>query len=457
MSVRRTIDDANIIVMMMLSKLGTAVGGGAGGWRSDDEFLHVIPTSKKPTMTTTTIMPAPAPAAGLMAIPLLLLLSMLLILVLMLLPSSMAPHVARNIRAKAKWGWGWWEDEGGRSRRDDDDDDDDGGDHRRRHHRRDGHRSRRRRMRLRGGEGVCDARRCDRDDRRMARSDISPIMMSSMSLILSSSSLRACAHYMLDLVASLWSATSPFARLFAGRASGTMMPSRTEPTKATTAMTSTAATLDRAMDDYYAGTAVVGLDCEMVGGGRGGRIGMLARCSVVTLSSPRVDVLPGVDEDVDGWTEAADDGNATTTTTKIAIVTATNDGLRGREYDCEGRIRCMSSTTTTTTTTKPAVGPGGLDEGLVVLYDKIVIPRWKVTDYRTEYSGITRDTYKGDRCDGGDCYNSTIPIVSFEQCRNEVSRLFASIGGKRVVVVGVSGQSGISFVWPFSIYCCPWA
>ncbi len=37
-------------------------------------------------------------------------------------------------------------------------------------------------------------------------------------------------------------------------------------------------------DDYYGvAYAVVGIDCKMVGGGWGGRVSMLARCSVVTL------------------------------------------------------------------------------------------------------------------------------------------------------------------------------
>ena len=36
---------------------------------------------------------------------------------------------------------------------------------------------------------------------------------------------------------------------------------------------------------------------------------------------------------------------------------------------------------------------GPLDTNLIVLYDKFVIPRRKVTDYRTECSGITKKTY----------------------------------------------------------------
>ena len=114
-------------------------------------------------------------------------------------------------------------------------------------------------------------------------------------------------------------------------------------------------------DDYYANAVVVGLDCEMVGTGRGGSISVLARCSVVVL-----DQVPP--------------------------------------------------------------SSAGLDEHLRTLYDKYVIPKKKVTDYRSQWSGITKETYTQP--------DPQIPIVSFNQCQNEISQLFSSINGKNVIVVG---------------------
>ncbi len=438
-SVRRTIDDdaRDIIIVAKIDLVGD--GSEREMYQTVRrstiqkyvlQVLLVLSKIRYPLKRTTTTMMIPAPA-GPMAI--LLLLLFLLLLLLLLLPLSMLTHVARYIRTKVKG-------LEGRPRRDE-------GDHLRRRVVR---RSRRRRRRP-GEEDGCDVRDDDYDECRVVGSYLSPTP-TMMSLLLSS--LREFAIYLLELVATSWHAattttSSPFARLVAGRAPAIIVSSeqrdsfadhrrhgggtttaKTQTTKTTTTKTTTTAV--RAMGDYYAETAVVGLDCEMVGGGRGGRISMLARCSVVTLSR-----VPGSDED--GRTEVAEDGGATTKTT---IATAMNDGSRETESNDDGRIR---GTTTTTTTTTMTVGSGGLDEDLLVLYDKYVIPKGKVTDYRTEWSGITRDTYKNDR---GGSSNSAIPIVSFEQCRNEVSRLFASIGGKRVVVVGVSSSRG-GEIWPF--------
>ena len=130
---------------------------------------------------------------------------------------------------------------------------------------------------------------------------------------------------------------------------------------------------EQSIEGYYNDVIVVGLDCEMVGGGRGGWKSLLARCSLVTL-----------------------------------------DGI---PHD--------KSTTKQTSSTSSS----SLEDNLIVLYDKYIIPKAKITDYRTEWSGITKDTYK-------DPANSPIPIVSFNQCQNEISQLFSSIDGKRVVVVG---------------------
>jgi len=130
-------------------------------------------------------------------------------------------------------------------------------------------------------------------------------------------------------------------------------------------------------DDYYSNVSIVGLDCEMVGGGRGGYKSLLARCSVVTLDISSDSAPALTDED---------------------------------------------DTTTT-----------NLEDNLIVLYDKYVIPKGgisKITDYRTQWSGITKDTYKQQTSE------SSIPIVSFQTCQNEITTLFSSINSKKVIVVG---------------------
>ena len=131
------------------------------------------------------------------------------------------------------------------------------------------------------------------------------------------------------------------------------------------------------LEGYYDNIAVVGLDCEMVGGGRNGTKSLLARCSVVTL-----DHIPA---------QVIDNNNS----------------------QSDSRQKLTS-----------------LNQNLVVLYDKYVIPKEKITDYRTEWSGITKSTYSVKN------NKSSIPIVSFQQCQNEITQLFASISNKKVIVVG---------------------
>eukprot|EP00571_Detonula_confervacea_P005909 CAMPEP_0172332020 /NCGR_PEP_ID=MMETSP1058-20130122/62224_1 /TAXON_ID=83371 /ORGANISM="Detonula confervacea, Strain CCMP 353" /LENGTH=661 /DNA_ID=CAMNT_0013049297 /DNA_START=36 /DNA_END=2018 /DNA_ORIENTATION=+ len=143
------------------------------------------------------------------------------------------------------------------------------------------------------------------------------------------------------------------------------------------------------MENYYDDATVVGLDCEMVGGGKGGWKSLLARCSVVTL-----DCIP----------------TETTCTQKENVLPNENDATSKQTQMQEQKLT-------------------SLEQNLIVLYDKYVIPRGRITDYRTEWSGITKDTYRESN-------DSHIPIVSFNQCQNEVSQLFSSIGGKRVIVVG---------------------
>jgi hypothetical protein len=128
------------------------------------------------------------------------------------------------------------------------------------------------------------------------------------------------------------------------------------------------------MGDYYNNVKVVGLDCEMVGGGKGGMKSLLARCSVVIL-----DCIP-----------------------------------------LESKTNPQNKLQATT--------PNSIDQHLIVLYDKYVIPKARITDYRTQWSGITKETF--------DSTTHDIPIVTFYQCQKEITELFSSIDGKSVVVVG---------------------
>lgn len=111
--------------------------------------------------------------------------------------------------------------------------------------------------------------------------------------------------------------------------------------------------------------AVMGLDCEMVGAGRDGTISLLGRCSLVLLV-----------QDEDGESDGDDNSSAIRVTT---------------------------------------------------VYDKFVRPSKKVTDYRTPWSGITKDDLRG---------LGSLPCVPFEVCRTEVAALLASYEGKAVVLVG---------------------
>ena len=205
------------------------------------------------------------------------------------------------------------------------------------------------------------------------------------------------------------------------------------------------------LDEYYNNTIVIGLDCEMVGAGRGGKDSMLARCSVVTL-----DFVPnehGVDDDDDD-DEDEDDNNkndvveenvTTCTSVKVdegGLTTTTNDNTTDfANYDHSSNKLTHPKLEKQSHRRKAPTGP--LDTNLIILYDKYVIPRRKVTDYRTEWSGITKETYakRPSQCESSstsddDGTATSIPIVTFETCKHEISQLFASINGKNVIVVG---------------------
>lgn len=99
---------------------------------------------------------------------------------------------------------------------------------------------------------------------------------------------------------------------------------------------------------------IVGIDCEMVGVGRGGVESALARCSIVTIR---------------------DDDN----------------------------------------------------DDVTVMYDVYVKPTKKVTDYRTQWSGITPQHLTGDN------------VKSLDECRIDVSELISStVDGRMVIIVGHS-------------------
>ena len=125
-------------------------------------------------------------------------------------------------------------------------------------------------------------------------------------------------------------------------------------------------TLSSNGDTGLQNVAVAGLDCEMVGAGRDGSVSLLGRCSLVLLVQ---------DEEPES-------------------------------HDDDASASAVRVTT---------------------IYDKFVRHQKTVTDYRTPWSGITKNDLKG---------MGSLPCVPFEVCRNEVAALLASYEGKPVVLVG---------------------
>jgi len=69
----------------------------------------------------------------------------------------------------------------------------------------------------------------------------------------------------------------------------------------------------------------------------------------------------------------------------------------------------------------------GEDNKIKILYDKYVKPTKKITDYRSQWSGVTPGHFEPGRCD----------VVSFEDCRNAVIDLISSsTDGRLVLIVG---------------------
>ena len=129
----------------------------------------------------------------------------------------------------------------------------------------------------------------------------------------------------------------------------------------------------------------------MVGTGRNGCVSVLARCTLVKFA----------DEDED------DDED---------------DNGKGRGEEEEGEDDESSSF------------PSSIPR-MKALYDVYVRPDVRVTDYRTEYSGIDRDTFRAgqnvrdddDYGDGGGgrrkSGENNIPVISRDRCRREMAAI----------------------------------
>lgn len=130
--------------------------------------------------------------------------------------------------------------------------------------------------------------------------------------------------------------------------------------------------------DFSSAVLFVGMDCEMVGVGRHGIESMLARCSIVTLIE--------------------DDGDNE------------EDNKNG-----EDRMRTMR------------VNKENFQKKykVKVLYDAYIRPTRNITDYRTQWSGITKERLEQD------------DVITLQECRRNVLELLSSSAdGRLVVLVG---------------------
>ena len=127
----------------------------------------------------------------------------------------------------------------------------------------------------------------------------------------------------------------------------------------------------------------VAMDCEMVGYGRQGINSMLARCSLVTID------------------EINHDGN----NGKNGTCNSYNNSVGNGDGDIHSDAHEISPT-------------------INVLYDVYVKPTKNITDYRTEYSGITPDHLLHE------------DAVTFEVCRSKVMALLKPSEDRIFVLVG---------------------
>jgi hypothetical protein len=95
---------------------------------------------------------------------------------------------------------------------------------------------------------------------------------------------------------------------------------------------------------------------------------------------------------------------------------------------CKGRDNMLARCTMVLWDPHGTSSPSQTHPDIKVIYDKLVKPTRRVTDYRTEYSGITREMLHE--------HQPSQPLVDFPTCREEVRSLLSSIDGKNVLLVG---------------------
>ena len=137
--------------------------------------------------------------------------------------------------------------------------------------------------------------------------------------------------------------------------------------------------------DASSAVVFVGMDCEMVGVGRHGLQSMLARCSIVTL----IEVNDQDEKENEEGEETLSENN---TNIDMRVMKVTSKSFR-KNFKVK------------------------------VLYDAYVRPTRNITDYRTQYSGITKERLEQD------------DVISLQECRRNVLELLSSAADGRVVVL----------------------